>query len=83
MLYLRFCRDLLLALFDKLRVFEDADGVGIESDPSEMNETLNVWQARHFLASQVAVTNEKKRASRISAEGSLTPASVGLNEPDG
>lgn len=65
-------RDLLLGLFDKLRVFDDADGVGIESDRREMNETLHEWQACHFLASRVTDTNQKKRASRISAGGSLT-----------
>ncbi len=76
-------RDLLLALFDKLRMLDDVDGVGIESDRSEINETLHEWQARHFLASQEDTTTKKKRASRISAEGSLTSTSTGLNESNG
>lgn len=76
-------RDLLLAFFDRLRVFDDVDGIGIKSDRSEMNETLHEWQSRHFLATQDDATTKKKRASRISAEGSLTSTSTVLNESSG
>lgn len=76
-------RDLLLAFFRGLRVYEDDEGIRIERERTELNEALHAWQAQRRVAQADHITNEKKRASRISAEGFLTSTSTGLNESNG
>lgn len=70
-------RDLLLAFFRGLRVYEDDEGIRIEHERTELNEALHTWQEQRRLAEADHIANEKKRASRISAEGSpLRPPRV-------
>jgi site-specific DNA recombinase len=76
-------RDLLLAFFSKLRVYDDPEGLRVESERTEINDTLHAWQAQQRQAATDHVADKKKRASRISAEGSLTSTSTGLNESNG
>ncbi|WP_159824967.1 recombinase family protein [Frigoribacterium sp. 9N] len=76
-------RDMLMAFFSKLRVFNESDGIEIESDRTEINATLHTWQAQQRLTEVDHTVEKKKRASRISAEGSLTSTTTGLNESNG
>ena len=76
-------RDLLLAFFSKLRVYVESDGLRIESDRTGINATLHSWQAQQRVAAADHVVGKEKGASRISAEGSFTVTSTGLNESNG
>ena len=69
--------------FSKLRVYDNPGGLRVESQRTEINDTLHTWQAKQRHTATDHVADRKKRASRIYAEGSLTSASTGLNESNG
>ncbi|WP_298875309.1 hypothetical protein [uncultured Microbacterium sp.] len=62
---------------------QEYEGVRIDSERTEFSRTLHEWTAQRRLAETGHTTDKKKRASRISAEGSLTSTSTGLNESNG
>ncbi|WP_188717923.1 hypothetical protein [Agrococcus terreus] len=64
-------------------VYDDIEGVRIDSERTEFSRTLHEWIAQRRLAEAGHITGKKKRASRISAEGSLPSTSIGLNESNG
>ncbi|HWH25154.1 MAG TPA: recombinase family protein [Pseudolysinimonas sp.] len=75
-------RDLLIAFFSSLRVYVLDEGVDIQADRTEVNETLHEWQSRHGAGNAHSPT-KTKRASRISADGSRSSNTIGLNESKG
>ncbi|WP_420364227.1 hypothetical protein AAEP80_09595 [Curtobacterium sp. L3-7] len=74
---------MLLAFFSKLRVYDGPEGLRVESERTEINDPLHAWQAQQRHAAADHVADKSKRASRISAEGSLSSTSTGLNESNG
>jgi hypothetical protein len=43
-------RDLLLAFLSKLRVYDDPEGLRIDSERTETNDTPHIWQSQQHLA---------------------------------
>ncbi len=81
-------RELLGAFFDKIRVLVTEDGVAIDVERTEVNETLHEWRAQHDLGvtTQPSTSANEKRASRVSTKGPLSRPhrpiqSIGLNRP--
>ncbi len=79
-------RDLLGAFFDRIDVLVSDDDLRVSPQRTEINEALHEWKSQHRFNSLPETSEQTRRASRISAEGSSTDLnqltqSRGLNKP--
>ena len=79
-------RELLGAFFDRIEVLVTNDNLRIAPQRTDINEALHEWQSRGRLESSAHVAQKLNRASRKSAEGSLSDLqpltqSEGLSKP--